>query len=154
MIWTPRQRRYLNILKRRRMTNLSRPVKFPPDTLVKRARPMPTRFIYVVDHNSGGDICHINHRDFPGPVPAHESDLRALYWYEFAFHRDPMKGHLMIGKNRALPLLYGFAVLLAGTIASLKSVEGAWKWACPAILAMFLVGTIIGTVRNAKGKQF
>lgn len=130
-----------------------RPVKFVPDTLVKWASPDAVNYTYVVDHNSGADLCHINHRDFDAPEPAHESELRALYWYEFAFHRDPMKGHWMIGKNRALPLLFAFAVLLAGTIASLKSVEGAWKWACPAILVMFLTGTIIGTVRNAKGKQ-
>ena len=155
MIWTPRQRRYIEILKQRRlrMTNLSRPVKFPPDTLVRWVR-FDDRRTCVIDHNSGIDTSWVNHRDFKAPVAAHEEDIRALYWYEFAFHRDPMKGHWMIGKNRALPLLYAFAILLAGTIASLKSVEGAWKWACPAILAMFLTGTIIGTVRNAKNKQF
>jgi uncharacterized integral membrane protein len=150
VIWTPRQRRYLDILKQRRMTNLSRPVKFPPGTLVSY-----NGYIWEVDHNSGADVCHIKAKAHPNAdVQVPESHLRALYWYEFAFHRDPMKGHWMIGKNRALPLLFALAVLLAGTIASLKSVEGAWKWACPAILAMFLTGTIIGTVRNAKGKQF
>ena len=135
------------------MTNLSRPVKFPPDTLVKKSTVMDPR-TFVVDHNSGEDSCWINHRNFGNPMAFPEGKLRSIYWYEFAFHRDPMKGHWMIGKNRALPLLFAYAVLLAGTIASLKSVEGAWKWACPAILAMFLTGTIIGTVRNAKGKQF
>ena len=135
------------------MTNLSRPVKFPPDTLVKYVR-SGFRDVVVVDHNSKEDWCWVNHRSFSKPVHTPEEELRALYWYEFAFHRDPIKGHWMIGKNRALPLLYAFAILLAGTIASLKSVEGAWKWACPAILAMFLTGTIIGTVRNAKNKQF
>jgi uncharacterized integral membrane protein len=136
------------------MTNLSRPVKFVPDTLVKRRNPLWPNRTYVVDHNSGIDSCWVNHRFARSVFAIQEEDLRALYWYEFAFHRDPMKGHWMIGKNRALPLLYALAILLAGTIASLKSVEGAWKWACPAILAMFLTGTIIGTVRNAKGKQF
>jgi len=133
------------------MTNLSRPVKFPPSTLVKFIEGRGP--IFEVEHNSGVDTCWIKTRLLK-PLPTAESELRSLTWYEFAFHRDPMKGHWMIGKNRALPLLYALAILLAGTIASLKSVEGAWKWACPAILAMFLTGTIIGTVRNAKGKQF
>lgn len=133
------------------MTNLSRPVKFVPGTLVSY-----NGYIWEVDHNSEADVCHIKrgHNKTGYITMVRESAIRALYWYEFAFHRDPMKGHWMIGKNRALPLLYGFAVLLAGTVASLKSVEGAWKWACPAILAMFLTGTIIGTVRNSKSKQF
>lgn len=150
MIWTPRQRRYIDILKQRRlrMTNLSRPVKFPPGTLVSyKGR------IWEVDHNSGIDTCHIKDRNFPSVI-APESAIRALYWYEFAFHRDPMKGHWMIGKNRALPLLIAYAIMVAGSIASFKGVEGAWKWACPALLAVSIAGTIIGTVRNAKGKQF
>lgn len=135
------------------MIDQSRPVKFVPDTLVKHISGTDRRTI-VVDHNSGADVCWINHRDFRGgPWPVPEDGLRALYWYEFAFHRDPMKGHWMIGKNRALPLLYAFVVLTAGSVASFVGVEDGWKWACPAILAMFLVGTIIGTVRNAKGKQ-
>lgn len=136
------------------MTNLSRPVKFVPDTLVKYGAAYREPGTYVVDHNSGADLCWINHRTFIAPRSTPEGQLRALYWYEFAFHRDPMKGHWMIGKNRALPLLYALAVLVPGSIASLKSVEGAWKWVCPAILAMFLTGTIIGTIRNGKGKQF
>lgn len=152
MIWTPRHRRYINILKRRRMIDQSRPVKFVPDTLVKFIFKGASR-IYVVDHNSGADSCWINHRFYSGPYAVPESDLRDLYWYEFAFHRDPMKGHWMIGKNRALPLLYAFVVLTAGSVASFVGVEDGWKWACPTILAMFLVGTIIGTVRNSKGKQ-
>lgn len=150
MIWTPRHRRYINILKRRRMIDQSRPVKFPPSTLVKFIDGHGT--IFEVDHNSRTDTCWIKTR-LLNPSPVIESELRALYWYEFAFHRDPMKGHWMIGKNRALPLLYAFVVLTAGSVASFVGVEDGWKWACPAILAMFLVGTIIGTVRNAKGKQ-
>jgi hypothetical protein len=138
------------------MTNLSRPVKFPPDTLVKYGPQYRDPHVYVVDHNSGPDICWINHRDCKAPVPAPEPVLRSLYWYEFAFHRDPMKGHLMIGKNRALPLLYGFVV------ASLCSFAGfhwgassvIWKCAASLPLAGVLAIAIIGTVRNAKGKQF
>jgi uncharacterized integral membrane protein len=152
VIWTPRQYKYITRIKKR-MANLSRPVKFPPDTLVRYISG-GVGHIYVVDHNSKEDWCWINHRSFASPVHTPESELRALYWYEFAFHRDPMKGEWMIGKNKAIPLLYALAVLLVGTIASLKTVEGAWKWGCPAILAMFLAGTIIGTIRNAKGKQF
>lgn len=133
--------------------NTSRPVKFPPDTLVKFIFKGASR-IYVVDHNSGTDSCWIWHRLYKTPYAAPEGDLRALYWYEFAFHRDPMKGHWMIGKNRAIPLLYAFAVLTAGSVASFVGMEDGWKWACPAILAMFLAITIIGTVRNAKSKQF
>jgi hypothetical protein len=149
MNWTPRQRRYIAILKRRRM-NQSRPVKFPPGTLVKFID--GHGMIFEVDHNSGPDSCWIKTR-LLDPTPVSEDDLRTLYWYEFAFHRSPMKGHWMIGKNRALPLLLAFGILLVSTIASFVGVEDGWKWAAPGILALMVTFTAIGTARNFHGKR-
>jgi len=134
--------------------NQSRHVKFPPDTLVKVERPYRMITTFVVDHNSEEDSCWLNHRELPQPVAHPESDLRTLHWYEFALHRDPMKGHFMIGKNRALPLLFAFGILVAGSIASFVGVEDGWKWAAPGILALMVTFTIVGTMRNFHGKQF
>jgi hypothetical protein len=137
------------------MTNLSRPVKFLPDALVKYVR-SGFRDAMVVDHNSKEDWCWVNHRSFSKPVHTPEEDLRSLYWYEFAFHRDPMKGHLMIGKNRALPLLYGLIVTSLCSFAGFHWGASSVIWKCAASLplAYLLAVAIIGTVRNARGKQF
>jgi hypothetical protein len=137
------------------MTNLSRPVRFVPDTLVKFDAKGATR-IYVVDHNSGSDSCWIWNRLYTSPYAVPENDLRTLTWHEFAFHRDPMKGHLMIGKNRALPLLYGLIVTSLCSFAGFHWGASSVIWKCAASLplAYLLAVAIIGTVRNARGKQF
>ncbi len=152
MIWTPRQRRYLNILKHRRMNN-SRPVKFQPGTLVKYNGSASKR-TYVVDHNSGSDVCWISHRSQNGsPWPVPEDDLRRLTFVKFLWYADPMTGALKIGFNRAIPLLLAVAILVAGSIASFVGVEDGWKWFCPALLVTVITGTLVATYRNYTGKQ-
>jgi len=151
MIWTPRQRRYLNILKHRRMNN-SRPVKFPPGTLVKFVF-KGARRTYVVDHNSDADSCWIWNRTYAHPYAAPEADLRRLTFAEFLWYRDPMTGALKIGFNRAVPLLLAVAILVTGSIASFVGVEDGWKWFCPALLVTVITGTLVATYRNYTGKQ-
>ena len=151
MIWTPRQRRYIEILKHRRMNN-SRPVKFQPGTLVKFVF-KGARRTYVVDHNSDADSCWIWNRTYARPYAAPEADLRRLTFAEFLWYRDPMTGALKIGFNRAIPLLLAVAILVAGSIASFVGVEDGWRWFCPALLVTVITGTLVATYRNYTGKQ-
>ena len=151
VIWTPRQRKYLNILKRRRM-NSSRPVKFPPGTLVKMKDGLTPRYVLVVDHNSGVDSCWVEHRSFDIPKIAHEDNLRTLTFGEFLWYSDPMTGHRKIGKNRALPLLLWAAIMLACSIASL-TLLGFWKWFWPIVTVLTFGGILMATWMNYKGKQ-
>ena len=151
MIWTPRQRRYLNILKHRRMNN-SRPVLHPPGTLVKYLYGR-SKAVFVVSHNTGTDTCWITHRYYDAPEPAGEADLRRLTFGEFLWYTDPMTGALKIGFNLAFPLLLAVAILVAGSIASFVGVEDGWKWFCPALLVTVITGTLVATYRNYTGRQ-
>ncbi len=152
MIWTPRQRRYLNILKRRRMTNQSRPVKFQPGTLVKYIS-SGYKKAFVVDHNSKEDWCWINHRNFSGPIHTPESELRRLTFGEFLWYQDPMTGGMKIGKNRAFPILLWLAIMLFCAVASIVGVEDNWRWVWPIVTVLSIGGVLLATYANFHDRQ-
>lgn len=128
-------------------TNHSRPVKFDPGTLVKWVRHDDDR-TFVVDHNSGQDLCWIAHRDMNQPIPVSEVFVRALTFREFAWFRHPLTGHLMSGKTRGYmaAIIHLFTALLFG--ASIAQ-EATW-WSAFALIPV--AGYWLGTWMNYTGR--
>ena len=75
------------------MTDQSRLAKFHTGDLV-----MYGGFVYILDHNSGKEDCHIKRFEVLFPVP--ERFLRKLTFAEFAWFRNPVTGHMNCGKTR------------------------------------------------------
>ncbi len=121
--------------------NHSRPVKFDPGTLVIYGRQ-----VYLVDHNSGAETCHIERDGTMRPIP--ERYLRALTFGEFAWFRHPVTGHMMSGKTRGYMavVIHLFTLLLFfGSIAQ----DASW-WSAFALIPV--VGYWFGTRMNYLGK--
>ena len=89
------------------MTDQSRLAKFHTGDLV-----MYGGFVYILDHNSGKEDCHIKRFEVLFPVP--ERFLRKLTFAEFAWFRNPVTGHMNCGKTRGLmAITIHIAALLA-----------------------------------------
>lgn len=150
MIWTPRQRKYLRILKHRRMNN-SRPVLYPPGTLVKLRGNRRAGSVFVVDHNSGADTCHLKQEGYEVAYP--EKAVRRLTFGEFLWYKDPTTGGMKIGKNRAVPILLWLGIMLASSAASIVGVEGGLRWAWPVITVLSIAGVLAATYANFRDRQ-
>ena len=150
------ERRLLNRIKRMASNNTN---KFQSNTIVMCHRcgtAYIPAFIEDVDNsNEAPGVFRYRVTLFPDKpaqwVP--EGDLRHMTVMEALWFRHPKAGHMMIGKNRALPLLIWAAIMLACSVASL-SLLGFWRWFWPivtvlsfALVFFFSVANIKGTVR-------
>lgn len=143
-----RHERYL-LSKLKRM-NQSRPELYPPDTLVK-IRTNPDAGVFVVDHNSGEDTCHLKKGGYITKYP--EKAVRPISRLEFFWYKDPKTGGMKIGKNRAIPILLWLLIMLACSVASVVGAEGFWRWFWPGVTALAILGVIVATLANYRGKQ-
>jgi len=123
------------------ITNHSRPVKFDPGTLVVYGRQ-----VYLVDHNSGPDTCHLKRGGDIIKVP--ERFLRKMKWSEFCLFKHPVTGNLMSGKTRGYMALV--IHLFTALLFSASIVQDASWWSAFALIPV--VGYWIGTRMNFIGK--
>jgi hypothetical protein len=126
------------------MTDQSRLAKFHTGDLV-----MYGGFVYILDHNSGKDDCHIKRFEILFPVP--ERFLRKLTFAEFAWFRNPVTGHMNCGKTRGFMAITIHIAALIVFFAGF-TVDGPWKIAPFAIGAGVLAIFWIGTRANFTGK--
>jgi hypothetical protein len=151
VIWTPRQRRYLAILKHRRM---SRPYKFEIHTRV--TGPFPG--VGVVDSNRGAashgeqELCMVRTRaSHPKAVGYDENYLKRVSIWRFLLHRNP-DGTFQIGNN---PLLHWIITMLmyGAFVYGVHGEQGAWQTAVRIIFPAFAVLYLVYTCRQYVGKS-
>lgn len=135
----------------------SRIPKFPVNTYVRSTRPMwDPHTVGLVDRNTGtGDyddpaVCHVWFDERTQLIS--ERDLRRATTEELLWFRHPKKGHMMIGRNRALPILIWAAIMLAGSVASVVGAEGVWRWFWPIVSIISFTLVILHSIWNIQGK--
>lgn len=134
------------------MTNLSRPVKFEPGTLV-----MYNGSVRLVDHSSGTDSVHLRDWYNTQPFEVPEVTARKLTRMEFAWYRDPITAKMKVGRTPAVEWLIQFAaciLVVVGAFVFLPNWDG-WMGIGRGVL-MFIAAARIaimvrGFLRNYKG---
>ncbi len=162
MIWTPRHRRYLKILKRRRMIDQSTHPQYDKGTLVMRTNGWKGMYMVEAHRNDAQGLVecqvirYITKGDFD-PRWEKERNLRLPTFFERMWFRHPKTGQMRMMNwalwEGLLRIAAAIAFVICGLGLLMQEEPEPWGWSAIGLGLSMMTIMYLGFRRNWMGKQ-